>query len=177
MRTLRAETFFLLRDPNEERFSIIRVVEKLNDACLDYCLRTQLIKEEINIQLLQNQHEYDVKARVEQDGSLRYFGFPIRVGYDGDNEPAVMPGSLLAIDLKGYRRDLSGTPYLWYLCAVSPGKIQIIGPPQKDGTALPSENKNLQVSYIAMPIPMEGEYLLAEDGDRKSTRLNSSHLA
>ena len=191
MRTLRAETFFLLRDPNEERFSVIRVIEKLNDACLDYCLRTQLIKEEINIQLLQNQHEYDVKTRVEKDGNLRYFAFPIRVGYDGDDQPGVMPGSLLAIDLKGYRRDLSGMPYLWYLCAVSPGKIQIIGPPQEDGAeetyitaqdgsiiyfqdgypmedvspdSVSRENKNLQVSYIAMPIPMEGEYLLAEDG-------------
>jgi len=143
-----------------------------------------LIKEEINIQLKQNQHEYDVKARVEQDESLRYFAFPIRVGYDGGNEAAVMPGSLLAIDLKGYRRDLSGMPYLWYLCAVSPGKIQIIAPPQQDGAegtyilaqdgsiiysqdgypleevgsdSVNSGSKNLQVSYIAMPTYMDDD--------------------
>ncbi len=153
--TLRTETLFLLRDPNGERFVSSRIDEKLNERCLDFCIKSQLIKEEINVQLLENQFEYDIKTRVKEDGTLREYAFPLRIGYDGDNEPAVMPGSLLAIDLKGYRRDLSMSPSLWYLDGVSPGKIQILGPPQTDGDAPPLETGNLQVMYIAMPTYMD----------------------
>ena len=155
LNTLVIETQFLLMDPNGERYSVTRIKEKLNESALSYCLKTQLIKEEINIQLKEDIFEYDVKTRVQESVSLRYYAFPLRIGYDGDNEPAVMPGSLLAIDFKGYRRDLSMMPSLWYLDAVSPGKIQILGPPQKDGQTPPSERGNLQVQYVAMPTYMD----------------------
>ncbi len=158
--TLRTETLFLLRDPNGERFVSSRIDEKLNERCLDFCIKSQLIKEEINCIMSQNQFEIDVKQLVEDSTSLRYYAFPIRVGYDGSDGAGVMPGSLLAIDLKGYSRAESMMPAIWYLCAVSPGKIQILGPMQAAGEASPSEGGNIQVTYIAMPTPMTavGDY-------------------
>ncbi len=152
--TLTTETLFLLRDPNGERFSSTRIHEKLNEGCLDFCLKTQLIKEEINCIMSENQFEIDVKKLVEDGPSLRYYAFPIRVGYDGADGTGIVPGSLLAIDIKGYTRSESMMPSIWYLCAVSPGKIQILGPMQAAGDASPSEGGNIQVTYIAMPTPM-----------------------
>jgi len=158
--TLTTETLFLLRDPNGERFSSSRIYEKLNERCLDFCLKSQLIKEEINCIMAKNQFEIDVKRLAEEAATLRYYAFPIRVGYDGANGVGIMPGSLLSIDLKGYSRAESMMPSIWYLCAVSPGKIQILGPMQAAGTASPSESGNIQVTYIAMPTPMSavGDY-------------------
>src|SRR3990170_2482235 len=88
--TLIFETKFLLRDPIGERYSNARITEKLNEACLIYCLKTQLIKEEINVQLTEDVFEYDIKTRIQEDPTKRYYAFPYRIGYDGDDEPAIL---------------------------------------------------------------------------------------
>lgn len=188
---LTIDTQFLLKDPNGEKYSTTRITEKLNEACLEFCLRTQLIKEEINIQLLEDTYEYDIKTLVEENGTLRYFAFPLRLAYDGGNYPALLPGSLVAFTLQGVSQDVSGIPSNWYLCAVSPGVVQIIGTPAANGEALPSESDNLQVTYIAMPtemtalgdipdaipgyfhkyLPFKAAALILEEGDKNDLAL------
>jgi hypothetical protein len=152
--TLRSDTLFLLRDPNGERYATARIDEKLNETCLSFCLRTQLIKDEINILLAAADYDYDIKALVAADVTKKPYAFAIRIGYDGDAKPALLPGSLLAIDLKGYTVGMSGIPQTFYFCATSYGVIQILGAPTEAGDALPLETGNLQVSYVAMPTPM-----------------------
>jgi len=153
--TLRSDTLFLLRDPSGERYATARIDEKLNEAALSFCLRTQLLKDEINIRLAADDYEYDIKALVAADVTKKSYAFAIRIGYDGDSKPALLPGSLLAIDLAGYTVGMSGIPGTFYFCATSYGVIQILGAPTVAGAVLPSEVGNLQVSYVGMPTLME----------------------
>lgn len=151
------QTLLYANDPNGERYSRARVAVVVNDVVMDFALKTRMIKEEINIQLKENNIEYDIRALVEDDGTLRIYGFPIRVGFNGSNNPALLPTSLLIIDLFGYSQTDNISPKRWHLDTVSPGKIILFGPPGADGEALPSEENNIQITYIAIP-----EYISSE---------------
>lgn len=152
---LASEALLLGRDPNGERFTAARVAEKLNDACLEYALRTQIIKDEINIQIKANVFEYDIKNRIETDGTKREFGMPLRLGYNGNDDAGVWPTTALRLDLKrDYIRQGKMKPTFFYICAVAPGKLQILGILTTDGEALPSEENNLQVAYVGLPVYM-----------------------
>ncbi|KKN75078.1 hypothetical protein LCGC14_0384520 [marine sediment metagenome] len=153
------QTLLLMDDPLGERWAASRVPEALNDAVLDFCMKTQVIKAEINIVLKTNIHEYDIKTQVEEDGTLRLYGFPIRVGFNGNGDPGMWPTTLLTIDLMGSSQTANASPMQWHLDSVSPGKIVLFGPPAADGTASPSESGNMQVTYIGLPNYMD------DDGD------------
>ncbi len=112
------------------------------------------MKDEINIRLAAADYDYDIKALVAADVTKKPYAFALRIGYDGDSKPALLPGSLLEIDLKGYTVGMAGIPGTFYLCATSYGVIQILGAPTVAGGALPSEVGNLQVSYVGMPKEM-----------------------
>jgi len=148
---LASKALLLCGDPNGERWSLTRAAQALNDAVLDFCLKTQMIKEEINVQLLETQHEYDIQARVEADGTLRFYGYPIRLGFNGSDNPGMWPTTLMAVDLLGYPQTSGTGAYQWHLDSTSPGKIVLFGPPDRDGEDLPSEENNMQVCYIALP--------------------------
>ena len=181
------EVSFLLKDTLQERYRYPRIIPAILDALVDFYLRTQMVKQEVNVQLLANNTEYNIKALVENDPDMPYFGFPIRIGYDGDSVAGIAPTSLFAIDMKGYRRDETMAPQGWYLCAMSPGKIQILGSPPEDGETLPSEIGNLQVTYIGLPkdfddfpnvpaqfhqyVPYGAAALILEDGDKEDLAL------
>ncbi len=148
---LMEDTYFLLRDQNMERYSSDDIATALNDACMEFALRTKIVKDEINVQVKEHVSEYDIKTRIEEDGTKRTMGFPIRIGYDGDNEPGLWPTSIMGMDFFGYKRSDRVMPSYWFMSIVSPGKIQIVGDPQSDGETPPSEDGNLQVRYIGLP--------------------------
>jgi len=144
-------TLLFLGDPLGEKHAPARVAEIVNDVVMDFVLKTQMIKEEINVQLLADVQEYDIANRVEVDGTLRLYGYPIRVGFNGSDCPALPSTELLILDLFGYSQAESVSPNRWHVDTVSPGKIVIFGPPATAGEALPSEENNIQVTYVAMP--------------------------
>ena len=154
--TLIDETALLLNDPLCERWSRSRIKEALNDAVLDFCLRAQMIKEELNVRLREDVVEYDIKKRVEEDDGLRDYGFPTRFGFNG-TDAGMWPVDLATIDLMGYQQSAGVTPHRWHLGGVSPGKVVLFGGPAADGESLPSEEGNMQVTYIAFPAYMDGE--------------------
>ena len=199
--TLITDTQLLLRDPNGERYATARITEKLNETALEFCLKTQLIKAEINVELEEDENEYDIRGAVEDaiadDATVKPYAWPIRIGYDGDAQPALLPESLLAIDLKAITLGVSGMPQVFYLCATTYGVIQVLNPPAEDGDTPPLETGNLQVTYIGMPIAMSagGDYpdtipayfhkylpygaaaLILEEGDKNEMALSDYYEA
>jgi len=153
LETLVEDTLRLTGDPLGERWSSTRAAEAINDTVLDFNLRVQTIREEINVQLKEDIFEYDIKTRVEEAGTLRLFCFPIRVGFSGRNAPAFTPVTLLDIDLVGYSANV------WYASHLSPGKLTVITP-SADGAAAgdadPYKN-NIQVLFCAEPTIMEAD--------------------
>jgi len=147
----------LLDDPLNERWSPARVAEALNDACLDYALETQNVKETINIQLYKDTYEYDVKKQVEEDLALRSFGYAIRLGYNGSQSPGMWPTSLEAIDMTGAKQTTHTALPGWHMDSVSPGKVVLFGPPAADGDPSPAETGNMQVTYVAIPTYMDAD--------------------
>lgn len=151
---LAAKAQLLCGDPNGERWSLTRAAQALNDTVLDFCLKTQMIKEKIDVLIKEKLHEYDIQTLVEEDGTLRFYGYPIRLGFNGSQNPGMWPTTLMTIDLLGYPQTSGTGAFQWHLDSVSPGKVILFGPPDKDGEALPSEDNNMQATYIALPTYM-----------------------
>lgn len=147
--TLADETLLLLGDPEGERYSSSRVYEAINDTVLDFALETELVKEEINVKILEDVYEYNISLLAENDGTLREFGFPLMVGYYGDEQGAMPAMSRHVLDFVGEAHFPRG----WYLDTLSPGKIAIVLQ-SRDGEALPDEDYNMQVVFIALPTYM-----------------------
>lgn len=153
---LRNLTLLLCQDPEGERFDPDRVDEALNDAALDFAMETEAIKDELNIQVKEDVYIYDVKDLIDADGTLREYGYPIRLGYFGKTQPAFVPVNLFEIDMLGYDTKV------WYRNILSPSRIAII-PPTSDGAALvatdPYED-NIQLLYAGLPTYMtvDGDY-------------------
>lgn len=147
------ETLLLCGDPLGEKWSPTRAAIAVNESVLDFVIKTQMVKEEINIQVKDDLFIYDVKTRIEDDGTLRLFAYQIRVGFAGKTEPAYMPVSLFDIDMTGYGSRV------WYIDHLSPGKISI-PIPSADGAALGASDPyedNIQVLYVAMPTYMDDD--------------------
>lgn len=158
---LRDASWILLGDPLGERYDPDRVDEALNDTVLDFNLRTQMIKEELNIQVKEDVFDYDIRQRVEENGTLRLYGFPLRVGFYGRKEPGYMPVSLFDVDMVGY------TSGIWYRDNLSPNRIAIITP-SADGAAAGDSDPyadNIQVLYVAEPTYMD------EDADYPDSKI------
>ena len=155
----------LIEDPNDERYTRLRKAEAINDAILEFALDSQMIFDEINVQLKENVREYDIKTRINEDGTKRDYGVPIRLGFNGEENPAMWPTDLQVLDsllindeqqrfgeitdFKPQRR--------WHVDVVSPGKVSLFPAPNQDGEDLPSEENNMQVTYIAFPTYMDSE--------------------
>lgn len=150
-------TLLLLFDPLGEKYTRARIARALNDRILDFVLKAQMIKDEINIQLKENSWDYDIQTRINEDGTVKGFGFILRIGFNGNDDPGMWPTDLVMIDLRGYSRDEKRANTHFYLDPVSPGHVAIFGHPTEDGEALPSEENNMQVTYAAFPDYMDDE--------------------
>jgi hypothetical protein len=124
----------LCGDPESERWPVARVGEAVNDAAMEFCLRTRLIKEVVNITLSAERIFYDVAAAVEGRANLRDYGFPFRLAFNGRRQAGMWPTSLQRIDLLGASNQLAESrPFRWHLDSVSPSTVAIYGIPSGDG--------------------------------------------
>tara|TARA_Y100000034_G_scaffold70300_1_gene84816 strand:+ start:94 stop:792 length:699 start_codon:yes stop_codon:yes gene_type:complete len=147
---LRAETLLLLGDPSGDRYDAGRIDEALNDAALEYALETRTVTDELDVQILDNVYEYDIKTRCEEEGN-KGFAFPVRVGWDGRDAAALAPVTTHSLDRRGYSFNRDGYPAGLVLDQLSQGRIHIFPIPNADGESLPSTDYNLQVLYVGMP--------------------------
>lgn len=124
----------LCGDPESERWPVARVGEAVNDAAMEFCLRTRIIKEVVDITLSAERIFYDVAAAVESRTNLRDYGFPFRLTFNGRRNAGMWPTSLQRIDLLGASNQLARSePFRWHLDSVSPGTVAIYGLPSTDG--------------------------------------------
>jgi hypothetical protein len=91
---------------------------------------------------------------VNEDNTKRPYGYPVRVGYEGNTSPGLLPTTTPRMDLTNVLLSSQGDPTRWRLDMLSYGEIAVDPVPQSDGTALPSESGNIQVAYVAMPNAM-----------------------
>ena len=146
-----SRTRLLTMDPSGERFAEARIIEALNFACLEFAMRTEAIKDEINIQLVENGWAYDVPERISESGIKRPYAWSLRVGYEGDEAPALKPLSTFTLDFTGSPIGDVGPSLHWRLDLMTYGQIAIHPIPSENGGALPLETGNIQVTYVAMP--------------------------
>ena len=164
MENLIDETALLMFDPNNERFIRPRVQEAVNDAVLEMCLEAQLVHDEINIQLFENTVEYDIVKQIEENGSKKEYAFPVRIGYNGDENPSMWPTDYQVIDnlmvndinLNFSEMDDFRPHSRWSIDLISPGLIEIYPAPNTDGDSS-TEDGNMQVLYVGFPTYMDSE--------------------
>lgn len=164
--TLKNLTAFILKDHNFEKWSEEDVEEAINDATLEFALKTKVVQDEIDIQVEEDRYIYDVKAWIlaannDTPGTNKEFGLLVRVGLSGVIEPSLMPSSHLTINFSQQAVNEGQGLYAnrFYIDLLSPGKLQII-PPDADGETLPDTEGNIQVGYVGLPDYMDdtGDY-------------------
>lgn len=144
-----AKTRVALGDQSGERYSTARVIYAVNIACLDFCINTQCLYDEINIKTTALEDEYDILSLVDADATKDRFGWVQRVGYDSDNYPAFKPMSIFESDFTNQPRTIYVGRQAFNIDFQSYGKILLISPLSVSGKALPSEEGNIQVTYVA----------------------------
>ena len=149
------KTRLLLGDPSGERWTTARVTEALNFACLEFAIETECIKDDVEIQLLENQWSYDIKQAAETGTSLKIFGWPVRVGINGTESPALMPTSSHVTDYAGLASINAGTSETFHNNLLTYGEIGVLPIPSEDGSTLPADTGNIQVTYVGMPDEMD----------------------
>lgn len=149
-----SRTRLLLDDPNGEKYAQTRIIEAINFSCLEVAISTEIIKDEINMLLQENQWYYDIAERVNEDATKRPYGYPVRIGFEGNESPGLIPTTTATLDWTTTTLSDTGNPLVWRLDLLSYGQIAIDPIPRDDGTALPSESGNIQATYVAMPNEM-----------------------
>lgn len=150
-----SRTLLLLEDPGGDKYSQSRIIEAVNFACLEIAMATEIIHDEISVQVQENGWTYDVADRVNEDATKRPYGYPVRIEIGGNTSPALIPSSTDTLDWTEVALSDLGTSTYWKLDLLNYGQIAIGPIPQADGAALPSEVDNIQVTYVAMPNEME----------------------
>lgn len=151
---LMVKTRIILGDPSGERWSDTRVIEALNFAALEFAVETECIKDEIEVQTLENQWVYDLIELIEANGTAKPYGWISRVGYSGTQSPALQPSTIHVRDISGMPSTTAGTSSLFHLDMLNYGEVGILPIPGEDGETLPADDGNLQVTYVAMPEQM-----------------------
>jgi hypothetical protein len=151
---LRTRVLLLIDDPGGDRFTTASIWEAINDAMLDLALDTQLIKEKLTIKLLADQHLYEIHERIAAGGTLRPYGFPVRIGYNLTTDSAIKPISTAMYDLARIGFNESSGPTAWRTDIFSYGEVAFFPIPAADGSTIPALTGNVEVTYIALPTKM-----------------------
>jgi len=133
LQQLSSDALLLCRDPLGEQFTFDRVYQAVNDAALDMCIKTHMIKDTLNMELKTDQIFYDLQSLAESSEYLKSYGFPIRLTFNGVSTPALWPTALAEIDLFSNSQLAPGGVRAWHLDSVSPGRIAIYGKPTTEG--------------------------------------------
>lgn len=192
------KTRLLLGDPAGERWSTARILEALNFACVEFAIETECVKDEVEIQLTENGWSYNVKEAVEADATLKPYGWLKRVGYSGTASPALLPTSRFVTDHMGSDITSTGSTNQFHLNLLTYGEIGVLPIPNADGSALPADSGNIQVSYVGMPdeatattdypdssiqamyhqyLPYGAAYMLLENGDEEDVAMAAGYEA
>ena len=151
---LTSRVLLLIDDPAGERFATASIWEAINDAMLDLALDTQLIKEKLTVNLLEDQHLYEIQERIATNGTLRPYGFPVRIVYNLATDAAITPISSAMYDLARTGFYESNRPLAWRIDLFSYGEVAFFPIPAANGSALPLLTGNVQVTYVALPTKM-----------------------
>ena len=153
------QTYRLLNDPNREMYDIAVVKEALNDAQLEYCLRTRMIVETINdLQLKAYNWAYDLR-QIADNQSLKPFIYPIRVVYHATStsDITLWPKTGLGMDRGRHRRNNEGYPIFWGMDMTDQYHI-FCWPMRTNNGESGGPVGNIDVQYCAMPT-----YMTADD--------------
>jgi hypothetical protein len=145
----------LLSDPNMSRYSATTILAGLNDAIAEWCIRTRGIFDEIDIQFVAAQREYNVKTAIDAGGN-RELGVIERIGlysgHDDDWPQEFLKGkSLMELDMIGMSHYGDGPAEGWYNDICDFHKIEIIPVPDTAYDAGPPKNHGAFVVYSAIP--------------------------
>jgi hypothetical protein len=149
-----ARTLLCLEDPCGEKYAQSRIIEALNFACLEVAMQTELIKDEVDMQLQAQQPIYNIPQHIAMLTTKHPYAYPLRIGYEGATSPAILPVSTLTLDAENAVLVEQGDPQSWTIDLLSYGEISIQPIPQTTGNPLSDEIGNVQVTYAGMPFPM-----------------------
>jgi hypothetical protein len=172
-----SKTLLLLQDPDGEKYAQARIIQAVNFACLEIAMTTELIKDEVGIQIIANQAIYNILNAIEDTseevtdyaGNLitdytgnpitdyphaHPLGYPVRIGYNGNKSPGLLPVTTMIVDSYTLGAAEYSDPQDWRLDMLSYGEIQIDPISLNAGNTLPDTTGNLQVTYVGLPYPM-----------------------
>ena len=153
---LAKKALLLADDPNGERFASAQVNQALNDAMLELALDVRLIVEKLTIRMQEKQHLYEIHPRVKVAG-LRPYGYPVRSVYDVTTDAALVPYTTELHDLFGMSLGETSRPTSWRTDLFPHGEIAFFPLPASDGDTLPALTGNIELTYAAMPTPMDDD--------------------
>jgi hypothetical protein len=154
--------YLMIDDPSRERFPLEVVELAINEAMLDIALDTQLVRDDVSIQLQEDQHIYSLHDAIAAGGK-KALAYPLRVIYDASTNAGLPPVATELFDLAGIDLDTSAWPMYWRPDIFPWGEFALYPIPNADGETLPTLTGNIQIKYVAYPTMMEA------DGDYPDT--------
>jgi hypothetical protein len=148
------KTAELLDDPNFARFSQEKVLEGLNDAIAEFCVRTQCKFDGVDIEFVDGTRDYNIKTAIDAGGTSE-LGYIARVGiYDGTSQDfpyELLKGvPLLKQDRFGLSTIGDGMPVAWFSDMVDFHQISFTPVPNDDYDAGPPKDNGAYILYIAV---------------------------
>ena len=153
-----AKTAELLDDPNMTRFPAETILDGLNDATAEFCIRTQCVLDDVDVQFVDGQREYNVKTAIDVAPD-RELGVILRIGlYNGNTQDwpyeHLRGKSLFELDKLGLTGFGDGPAEAWYNDFVDFHQISILPVPENDYDAGPPKDYGAFVLYAAIPALM-----------------------
>jgi hypothetical protein len=148
----------LLEDPNMARYSITRILEGMNDAVAEWCIRTRCVYDAVDIPFTATQRDYNIKTYIDAGGN-RELGIIERIGiYNGITQDwpyEFLKGlSLHELDRLGLSSYGDGPAQAWYNDLGDFHEISILPVPDVNYSAGPPKNNGAYVLYAGIPALM-----------------------
>jgi hypothetical protein len=148
----------LLEDPNMARYSATRILEGLNDAIADWCIRTRCVYDAVDVQFVDGTRDYNVKTVIDAGGN-RELGVIERIGiYDGTTQDwpyeFLKGAGLFELDKFGLSGYGDGPAQAWYTDLGDFHEISILPVPDDDYDAGPPKDNGAYVLYAGIPALM-----------------------
>lgn len=189
---LRSLALLYLEDPLGERVSSAELNVALDEAQLEYALRTGAVRDTFELSLVADQWEYDVKEEIASAAGHRGYVEPLRLGVEDDEIPPLPPTAQRVLDVERWTWDQkTSVVFGWTRDLVPPNHLAVVG--------IPQEAQVVTLAYCAQPVVMatDAEYpdpcikpemheaiahgaaaaLLLESSDKRKVELSAVHRA
>jgi len=148
----------LLDDPNMGRYSATVILAGLNDAIAEWCIEVRDVFDAVDIEFVDTQRDYDVKAAIDAGGNLE-LGVIERIGiYNGTSndwpQPFLSGKGLAELDRRGLSSYGDGPASAWYNDLTDWNEVSFIPVPDDDYDAGPPKDYGAYVLYSAIPALM-----------------------